>query len=60
MATWADKNDCGGALSPAGPDLDIDSGLAGPETTVSAYTDCPENGHVELWTINDGGHVPAP
>lgn len=35
--------------------LDLDKRLEGDETTITQYL----NGSVELWTIEDGGHVPA-
>jgi len=33
--------------------------VAGPETTVLRYTNCPSGGAVELWTINGSPHVPG-
>ncbi len=35
--------------------LDLDSQLPGAETVVSQYAD----GHVALWTIEEGSHIPA-
>jgi len=54
VATWAAKNGCSGQLVDSGETLDLDSALAGAETTVSRYSGC----NVELWTIHGGGHVP--
>ncbi len=34
--------------------IDIDSSLEGKETVVTQWAD----GHVELWTIEEGGHIP--
>lgn len=45
-------------VSSGGP-LDIDSMLAGAETTVDAYPDCDAGYGVELWTIVGGSHVPT-
>ena len=55
---WADYNGC--ALdSTSGPELDLDKGVRGNETTVIQYTDgCNEGGSSEVWTINGGGHTP--
>jgi polyhydroxybutyrate depolymerase len=36
--------------------LDLDRRIEGEDTTVTEYA---ENGAVELWTINDGSHIPA-
>jgi polyhydroxybutyrate depolymerase len=42
------------------PPMDLDSHLPGPETTVTTYlTDCRGGTRVELWSMTDGGHVPA-
>jgi polyhydroxybutyrate depolymerase len=35
--------------------IDLDMGLEGAETAVTQFAD----GNVEVWTIEDGGHVPA-
>ena len=36
--------------------LDLDRRIEGEDTTVTEYA---EDGAVELWTINDGSHIPA-
>jgi polyhydroxybutyrate depolymerase len=54
---WAARNAC--AETPtAGGALDLESGLAGAETTVARYEDCESGGAAELWTSEGGGHVP--
>ncbi len=58
MAGWAMRNRCTGALSDTGTTLDLDSSLAGAETTVAAYTGCA-GAAVELWTIRGGAHIPV-
>jgi polyhydroxybutyrate depolymerase len=56
---WATYNGCDLTTNGA-PNLDLDSGLAGDETTVSIYDDgCAPGGHAELWTIAGGSHIPA-
>lgn len=57
-ATWAAYNGCATAIEPGGDALDLDRDLAGAETTVARFGDCPANGTVELWTIADGRHIP--
>jgi polyhydroxybutyrate depolymerase len=58
-AAWATENGCTGALGPGGPAIDLDTGLAGSETTVETTADCTAGGDVDLWTIVGGGHIPA-
>ena len=56
---WAAYNGCDAAGQDSGT-LDLDAGLAGAETDVTRYTSgCRAGGSAELWSINDGGHVPA-
>ena len=46
----------GSAAGETLPDkLDMDTGIEGTETTVTRFAD----GNVEVWTIEEGGHVPA-
>ncbi len=59
MSTWAGKNGCTGALTDNGQTLDLDTGIAGSETSESSTTSCPTGIDVELWTIHGGGHIPA-
>ena len=58
VAIWADRNACTGLLTNGGIRLDIEAGLAGAETRVEAYAGCRNDGSVELWTIEGGGHIP--
>jgi polyhydroxybutyrate depolymerase len=39
--------------------LDLESTLAGPETTVTRYPGCRDGTVVELWTVQGGGHIPT-
>jgi polyhydroxybutyrate depolymerase len=58
LATWRDLNGCTDEADTS-PSLDLDSGLPGPETTVTTYaTGCGDASRVELWSIEDGSHVP--
>lgn len=58
VASWAALNECG-ELEATDDRLDLDSQVPDAETRVDRYTDCPEGGAVELWTIEGGGHVPG-
>ncbi len=57
VATWAGKNGCGGDLVATGQRMDLDTTVAGEETTVDRYGGCG-GVDVELWTIGQGRHVP--
>jgi polyhydroxybutyrate depolymerase len=59
VADWANRNRCTGALTYNGDNLDLDLVLPGAETKVERYTGCPEQGPVELWTIEGGSHIPV-
>ena len=55
---WSRLNGCSSRKSTQ-ESFDLDSGLAGDETTVTSWTDCTDGAEVELWTINNGAHIPG-
>jgi polyhydroxybutyrate depolymerase len=57
VASWAGKNGCDASLSTTNDKLDLESTLAGSETSVARHT-CAK-GAAELWTIAGGAHVPT-
>ena len=69
VAVWARNDACTGAIALTGVTLDLDSTLAGNETTVEAYSGCPSLVNqdagtsdpigVELWSIQGGSHKPT-
>jgi polyhydroxybutyrate depolymerase len=59
VQNWARLNGCQDPVMEAAPSLDLSTSVAGIDTTVLRYTQCPPGGAVELWTVNGGGHVPA-
>lgn len=59
VAIWAQKNACAGPLGALGANIDLDTRIAGAETTVRAYAGCPPVGSAGLWTIVGGGHIPS-
>lgn len=59
VGDWATHDGCTSALTDTGVTKDLDSSLAGAETSVSSYTGCNGAGAVELWTIHGGAHVPT-
>lgn len=59
VARWVDYNSCSAEASVPAM-LDLDQSIEGLETTVARYSaDCKPGGSVELWTINNGAHIPA-
>lgn len=59
VQNWARLNGCQDPVVETTPSLDLNSTLAGKDTTVLRYTQCPAGGAVELWTVNNGGHGPT-
>lgn len=58
VAAWAALDGCGDGRSAREP-RDLVSALPGAETRVEGADGCPPGVGVELWTIEDGGHIPA-
>jgi len=59
MQTWAGYNGASDPVADPAPTLDLTTDLAGLDTVIMRYTTAPPGGAVELWTINNGGHVPT-
>lgn len=57
VATWSSYNGCASATESLGA-IDLNMALAGNETTMQGFVDCPTDGAVELWTMVDGSHIP--
>lgn len=57
VSDWAIYNGCTTTTEPHGT-ADLGAILDGDETTKEAFTSCPVDGDVELWTIADGPHIP--
>jgi hypothetical protein len=57
---WSAYNGCTGALVADEARFDVDKDLAGDDTSVARHDCCPTGIDAELWTIEDGAHVPAP
>jgi polyhydroxybutyrate depolymerase len=55
---WAAKNGCGTTRSET-TTKDLDTNVAGAETHVQPTASCPENGAVELWTMEGSTHIPS-
>jgi len=59
VQNWARLNGCQDPVMEVAPSLDLSTSVAGKDTTVLRYTQCPPGGAVELWTVNGGSHVPT-
>ena len=60
VADWVTLDGCGTTADTTAPPLDLDTRLAGAETTVTKYaTGCKPGGDAELWTIAGGAHLPS-
>ncbi len=57
VTDWAGYDGCTGVLGTSGR-MDLDSVLAGDETQVSRFAGCGADREVELWTIENGSHIP--
>lgn len=55
---WAAKNGCATTRQPAG-ELDLDTSVAGAETTREVVDGCPAGGSVELWRMQGSSHIPT-
>jgi len=55
---WAGKDGCGSTLT-TGATIDIETTLAGAETTISTVDGCPAGIAIEQWSIDGGSHIPA-
>lgn len=60
LAPWAKNNGCDSKLISTKMKLDLDRSIPGFESTVSKFSNCKAGTSVELWTINNGVHVPKP
>lgn len=60
IATWGRNDACTGPLTATGVTMDLDLDVPGAETRVDAYEACPPGIAVELWTMQDSAHRPAP
>jgi polyhydroxybutyrate depolymerase len=60
LSKWAKIDGCTSKLTLTKSKLDLDRSISGSESTVSKYSGCKSGTSVELWTINNGVHVPKP
>lgn len=58
MTMWADYNGCAATRATDSQRLDLEANLSGEDTDVERHDDCPAGIDVQLWTIQDGSHIP--
>jgi polyhydroxybutyrate depolymerase len=58
VAQWGTRNGCTGASAATGR-KDLDDGIAGDETAMTAIAGCPATGAAELWTLEGAEHLPS-
>jgi polyhydroxybutyrate depolymerase len=59
VGDWAAKSGCTGPLAATGRKFDLDRSVPGDETVEEAHTGCRAGTAIQLWTIEQGRHVPA-
>ena len=56
---WATFDRCSNNAVPRAEKLDLVTTIAGSETSITSWNKCRNGTEVELWTVDQGGHVPA-
>lgn len=56
---WAAHDGCGATSDTTTPPMDLDTALAGAETTVEKWTGCKDGTDVELWVVRGADHHPT-
>jgi polyhydroxybutyrate depolymerase len=56
---WATFNQCTQNAVSRSTQLDLESSIAGDETSIKAWTNCQNSSEVELWTMENASHIPT-
>ncbi|MCX6536013.1 MAG: alpha/beta fold hydrolase [Actinobacteria bacterium] len=56
---WATFDRCSNSAVPRADKLDLVTTIAGSETSILSWNNCRNGTEVELWTLDQAGHVPA-
>ena len=56
---WANFNQCTQNAVTRSTKLDLEPNIAGDETSITAWTNCQNSSEVELWTMENGTHIPT-
>jgi polyhydroxybutyrate depolymerase len=58
VGDWVGLDGCSPAADESAPPLDLDVSLPGAETTIKRWGGCSNSSAVELWTLQNGAHIP--
>ena len=56
---WATVNQCTQNAVTRSTKIDLEGNLAGDETSIKAWINCQSSSEVELWTMENGTHIPT-
>lgn len=60
VTSWATINGCSATADTSAAPFDLDTKVAGSETSVTRYgTGCKPGGHAELWSMEGAPHIPS-
>lgn len=59
VSQWATFNHCTQNAVARSTKLDLESNIAGDETSVTTWTNCQNSSEVELWTMKNATHIPT-
>ena len=59
VTQWATIDRCSNNAVLRADKLDLVTTIAGSETSITSWNNCRSGTEVELWTVDQGGHVPA-
>jgi polyhydroxybutyrate depolymerase len=59
VSQWVTVNKCSTNSVPHSEKIDLERNIAGDETSIASWTKCRNGTEVELWTMENAGHIPA-
>jgi len=59
VVQWATFDRCSNNAVPRADKLDLVTTITGSETSITSWNNCRNGTEVELWTVDQGAHVPA-
>ncbi len=59
VSQWVTVNKCSTNSVPHAEKIDLERSIAGDETSIASWTKCRNGTEVELWTMENAGHIPA-
>ena len=58
VGDWVTFDQCDATADTSAPPIDIEASLPGAETLVSEWHGCAQSTDVQLWSIQNGSHIP--